>query len=91
MNRRGFLAFMAGLPAVGRLFSQKADPPYVYIGPKEPIWPDRCTCAMSVSEIGARFSATVTCPEHGGFWSYKCHACLAHVRASEAVAKNKVI
>lgn len=87
MDRRGFLAFMAGLPVVGRLFSPPADPPYVHVPPKEPIWPDRCTCAMPVTEIAAMYDRTAMCPEHGGLWSYKCHACWAHLRASEGVAR----
>ena len=40
-------------------------------------WPQykNCTCKGKITE-----SVMFGCPEHGGWWSYKCGACVEHSR-----------
>lgn len=42
-------------------------------------WPTHCTCKKPIPH-----TAITNCPEHGGLYSYKCGACVEHMRYEEA-------
>lgn len=47
------------------------------------IWPVRCTCKTPPTDPIAR------CPEHGGMSSYKCGACIDHLKQFTTPAPDK--